>query len=104
MVDYERIDITYNPQCHDLQAFQKGPIKVLLSNDKFDFFGDGKSKLCKHLSLSCADRNPTWEEIKEARYRFLDRNKDAYQVLPPPDQYVNIHNFTFHVWQPILEV
>jgi len=52
-----------------------------------------------HLSISCADRYPTWEEIRDARYRFLPNQIMAGILLPPKEQYVNVHQNTFHVWE-----
>lgn len=52
-----------------------------------------------HLSISCPDRNPTWEEIKQARYDLCPHDIAMAMILPPTEQYVNIHQFTFHLHQ-----
>lgn len=52
-----------------------------------------------HLSVSHFDRNPTWEEIKEIRYKLLPRDRTFAMLLPPEDQYVNIHEYCFHLWE-----
>lgn len=44
-------------------------------------------------------RYPTWDEIVEARYRFCPANVHMVMVLPPREEYVNIHATTFHLWQ-----
>lgn len=107
-MDYERVPIDRNDPLRrkspDIQAFRKGPIKVLLSTDVFDFYRDGKSKACIHLSISHSNRYPTWQEIKDARYRLMPRDRDVFQVLPPPDDYCNVHPNCFHLWCPILEM
>jgi hypothetical protein len=50
-----------------------------------------------HLSISHANRNPTWEEIASARYALLPKLKDCVMVLPPDDDYANLHEHCFHV-------
>ena len=50
-----------------------------------------------HLSISCRDRYPTWDEIKEARYRLIPNNVTMAMLLPPKEQYVNIHPNCFHL-------
>ena len=52
-----------------------------------------------HLSISTPYRNPTWEEIKQARYDLCPRDITMAMILPPTDQYVNVHNFCFHLHQ-----
>lgn len=44
-------------------------------------------------------RYPTWDEIKDARYRFMPGDITVAQILPPEDEYVNVHSTTFHLWQ-----
>jgi hypothetical protein len=52
-----------------------------------------------HLSISTPYRNPTWEEIKAARYDLLPHDVTMAMVLPPTSEYVNIHQFCFHLHQ-----
>jgi len=42
-------------------------------------------------------RNPKWNEIKDARYRFTPADVSMCMILPPPDEYVNVHETTFHL-------
>lgn len=44
-------------------------------------------------------RYPTWDEIKDARYRFMPGDIYVAQILPPEDEFVNVHATTFHLWQ-----
>lgn len=60
--------------------------------------GDSKVKRW-HLSISHKDRYPTWDEIKEARERLLSRNKDFAMIFPKPEDYVNIQENCFHLWE-----
>ena len=50
-----------------------------------------------HLSISCADRDPTWTEIATARYRLLPDVDEMGMYLPRLEDYVNVHPFTFHL-------
>jgi hypothetical protein len=52
-----------------------------------------------HLSISCAKRDPTWEEIKKARYEHMPKDIMVAMLLPPPEQYVNLHGHCFHLWE-----
>ena len=52
-----------------------------------------------HLSISTPTRNPTWEEIKAARYTFCPHDVTMAMILPPTKEYVNVHNFCFHLHQ-----
>lgn len=50
-----------------------------------------------HLSISHPERYPTWEEIKEARYDLLPNECTVGILLPPKEEYVNIHPNCFHL-------
>jgi hypothetical protein len=44
-------------------------------------------------------RYPTWDEIKDARYRFMPGDIYVAQILPPADDYVSVMDTCFHLWQ-----
>jgi hypothetical protein len=44
-------------------------------------------------------RYPTWDEIKDARYRLMPGDITVAQLLPPEDEWVNAHETTFHLWE-----
>ncbi len=50
-----------------------------------------------HMSISHPARYPTWDEIKEARYRFVPDKATMAMILPPKSEYVNIHPNCFHL-------
>jgi hypothetical protein len=52
-----------------------------------------------HLSISHEERLPAWEEIKWVRYQFCPKDIMMAMILPPEDQYVNLHENCFHLWQ-----
>lgn len=68
-------------------------IKVLFSEDN-----TGKWGWLKHLSLSRRDRYPTWDEILETKEYFFG-DIDCMMVMPKKEDYINIHQFCFHIWQ-----
>lgn len=59
-----------------------------------------------HLSVSHwprkatrAPRYPSWDELAHARYELLPQNVNVCLYLPPPDQFVNVSDTTFHLWE-----
>ncbi len=50
-----------------------------------------------HLSIAHPTRYPTWDEIRDARYEFLDDNLYMAIILPPKNEYVNIHKNCYHL-------
>ena len=60
-----------------------------------------------HLSVSHArwerkgrpvpGRYPTWDELADARYALMPTDIDVVMHLPPPDEYVSVHDTTFHL-------
>jgi hypothetical protein len=52
-----------------------------------------------HLSIAHPDRYPTWDEIREARYALVPNHVTMAMLLPPRQEYVNIHPHCFHLWE-----
>ena len=52
-----------------------------------------------HLSISCANDDPTYNEIKAARYQFIPDNVYMAQIFPPRAEFVNLHPHCFHLWE-----
>lgn len=56
-----------------------------------------------HLSISHRDhrdkpgRYPTWDEIAHAREQLLPDDRGFHMILPPSDEYVAVHDTTFHL-------
>lgn len=42
-------------------------------------------------------RYPSWDEIADARYRFVPDHVTMAMLLPPKEEYVNLHETTFHL-------
>lgn len=85
----------------DLRCYQKevadGHLTVLVGPEP-----DGW-----HLSIShrlsdgtrAPGRLPTWDEIHEARYEFCPDRLHMAMILPPKEEYVNVHSTTMHLWE-----
>lgn len=87
-------DDTYgNTGAFIIQCFAMGRhlnLKVIAS------FGGGWD----HVSVSCPDRCPTWEEMCYVKDLFFDDEECVVQFHPPKSQYVNYHPRTLHLWRP----
>lgn len=56
---------------------------------------DGRAWL--HLSVSHAQRIPTWGELRVCKELFLG-DREAYSIMPPRARYVNLHNNVLHLF------
>lgn len=72
------------------KAYRWGDVNVIVGKEP---------KVGWHLSISVRYRNPTWEEIRDARYRFVPEDVTMAMFLPPIGEYVNIHDFCFHLYE-----
>lgn len=52
-----------------------------------------------HVSISYADRDPTWVEIKHVRAAFYPASIDVMMMLPAEADYINVHEHCFHIIQ-----
>jgi hypothetical protein len=50
-----------------------------------------------HLSISNPDRDPTWNEISQARYRLIPDDHYIVMVLSPRRDYVNVNKHCFQL-------
>lgn len=50
-----------------------------------------------HLSISHPMRYPKWDEIAAARYDLVPDHLTMAMLLPPRDEYVNLHKNCFHL-------
>jgi hypothetical protein len=53
-----------------------------------------------HVSVSCRDRCPTWDEMSYVAKMFFEPNEYAVQYHVPASEHVNRHPFTLHWWRP----
>lgn len=73
----------------DLRRFRFGDCDCLV----------GSSFLGWHLSVSCRERYPTWDELAHAREHLLPMDATFALIFPPPAEYVNRDPNRFHLWQ-----
>jgi len=73
----------------EAKVYKMGRCRILVSQDQGLW----------HLSISTPDAQPSYKEIKEARYRFLPDNITMAQIFPPKDEFVNVHPFCHHLWE-----
>jgi hypothetical protein len=77
------------------RAYFLDECSVIISQDEYKIRGIFVKRW--HLSIAHSNRYPNWEEIKEARYRLLPDEVTMAILLPPKDQYVNVHKNCFHL-------
>lgn len=59
----------------------------------------GSSHVGHHLSIAHPKRYPTWDEMAKARYELLPSDLTFGMAFPPSEDYVNVHNNCFHLWE-----
>lgn len=52
-----------------------------------------------HVSVSCSDRCPTWEEMCFVKDLFFTEEETVIQYHPPKSVYINYHPFVLHLWR-----
>jgi len=57
-----------------------------------------------HLSIAGRDRYPTWDEVAAIRYQLLPKDRCYAMLLPPVEEYINIHNFGFQLVEVPIEI
>lgn len=72
------------------RAFRMGDLSALVSQEP----GMGW-----HMSVAHPERYPTWDEIAHLRYALLPEQVTMAMLLPPENEYINVHNHTFQLWQ-----
>jgi len=70
------------------------PIKVI---ESVAVEADGRSWLHVSVSKSPSRKQPTYEDLLEARKWFVGEHRECYMVFPTHDRYVNI-NPVLHLW------
>jgi len=57
-----------------------------------------------HVSVSLPNRCPNWEEMRHIKNLFFGEDSIAVQFHPRKKDYVNLHEYCLHIWQPPEEV
>lgn len=78
----------------DAKAYTMGPCRIIVGSTEQTGW---------HLSISRADFYPGWDEIAAARYALIPDEITMVMVLPPPSEYVALHDNTFHLHQATID-
>jgi hypothetical protein len=82
----------YERNVHD------GQLRVIVGVEPIGPGGASRWHLSiSHKSAGKSPRYPTWDEIAEARYRFMPDEITVAMLLPPVAEYVELHATTFHL-------
>lgn len=79
--------------------YKMGRCRIIITKDPDKDFPDG----AWHLSISTADALPSYNEVKRARYGLLPDDIYMAEIFPPLDEFVNLHQYTRHLWQIDIE-
>jgi hypothetical protein len=58
----------------------------------------------QQVSVSLPNRCPNWREMCFVKDLFWDENEECIQFHPKKSDYVNLHEYTLHMWKPPIEV
>jgi hypothetical protein len=78
----------------EVRSLRNGAMRVIVCREPRN-----PARLQWHMSISRPDRYPSWDEIRDARYELMPRDITVAMILPPPKDYVNLHNNCFHLWE-----
>lgn len=53
-----------------------------------------------HVSVSRADRAPTWQELEHVKRLFFEPDETAMQLHVPASDHINVHAHCLHLWRP----
>jgi hypothetical protein len=51
------------------------------------------------MGISHKNRLPTYDELKEARYKYCADVPYMAQIFPPESEFINLHPFCLHLWE-----
>lgn len=55
----------------------------------------------EHVSVSLANRIPTWDEMQFIKRMFWPDEACVMQLHPPQSDYINVCNNCLHLWRPL---
>jgi len=52
-----------------------------------------------HISISCKNRYPSWDEVVRVRYDLMPKNIEMVMFFPSKKENIEIGNNSIHLWQ-----
>jgi hypothetical protein len=84
------------PYFRDLVAFVRNDgLKLIITIEWQDSDPDIK---WLHASMSFKSKLPTYQDMKIVKNIFIGEDRTAFQVFPPSDQHINLHENTLHLF------
>ena len=88
------IPVCFAPGQRNAKAFITDTnITIIVSIDDTPKWGD-----LKHVSAAHRKRLLFWNELLEIKEYFFG-DIDCMMVMPKKADYINLHKFTFHIWE-----
>lgn len=79
-----------------------GAFKIPIDNKIFFVIAsDGLGWEHVSVSIQNVERCPKWNEMCKIKDMFFEDEEVVMQLHPKKSEYVNIHDYTLHLWRPI---
>lgn len=83
---------------------KNGAFKIPINNKTFNVIAsDGMDWEHVSVSIDNVERCPKWNEMCKIKEMFFEDNETVMQLHPVKAEYVNIHEYTLHLWRPLKE-
>lgn len=79
------------------ERYSMGEVHILLSPPS------NEQRMGWHMTISCTDRYPTWDELAKAWYELVPDadHRVGIMILPQKINYISIHPFCFQIHEQI---
>jgi len=61
----------------------------------------GRGRGWEHVSVSCKDRTPTWEEMDTVKRMFFEDDEVVMQLHVARKDHINFFEHCLHMWKPL---
>ncbi len=78
-------------------------LKISQRTEKYSIIAS-RDKEWEHVSISCKNRCPNWEEMHHFKEMFFHDDECVMQLHPKKEDYVNNHPYCLHLWRPVQDV
>lgn len=76
----------------------RGILLTVIASDGAD---EVEGEHWEHVSVSTANRPPTWEEMCFVKDLFWREDEMVIQYHPAKKDYINCHPYVLHMWRPL---